>query len=103
MNGNELMDFALRKRPCVYVLASERNGTLYIGVTSSLPQRMDQHSKGLIDGFAKKHGTKLLVCYEMHTTMAEAIARETRHISRQHWNRGVVEVGPFRVELLDGR
>jgi putative endonuclease len=64
------------KRPCVYILASKPYGTLYVGVTSDLSQRMAQHSQGLIEGFTKKYAVKLLMYYEMHETMDVAIARE---------------------------
>lgn len=64
------------KRPCVYLLASQRNGTLYIGVTSNLVQRIWQHKEGLADGFTKKYGVKLLVWFELHETMESAISRE---------------------------
>ncbi len=64
------------KLPCVYLLASRRNGTLYVGVTSNLVQRVWQHKEGLVDGFTKRYGVKLLVWYEVHATMASAIARE---------------------------
>lgn len=64
------------KQPCVYMLASQRNGTLYVGVTSNLVQRVWQHKDGLADGFTKKYGVKLLVWYEQHETMESAIARE---------------------------
>ncbi len=64
------------KQPCVYILASCRNGTLYVGVTSDLPLRMSQHTQGLIEGFTKKYNVKLLVYYEMHENMELAIRRE---------------------------
>ena len=57
-------------------MASQRNGTLYTGVTSSLVHRAWQHRDGLIEGFTKRHSCKLLVWYELHATMADAIARE---------------------------
>jgi putative endonuclease len=63
-------------QPAVYLMASKRNGTLYTGVTSDLPQRAWQHREGLIEGFTKRHGCKLLVWYELHSTMEYAIARE---------------------------
>ncbi len=62
--------------PCVYILASKRNGVLYIGVTSALADRMAQHTHGLIEGFTKRYGVKLLVYYEFHATMPDAIRRE---------------------------
>jgi predicted GIY-YIG superfamily endonuclease len=64
------------KRPAVYIMASKRNGTLYTGVTSSLLHRAWQHREGLIDGFSKQYGCKLIVWYELHATMPDAIARE---------------------------
>ena len=66
------------KHPCVYILASGPNGILYVGVTSSLAQRMAQHDQGLIEGFTKKHNIKFLVYYEYFNTMPEAILREKR-------------------------
>jgi putative endonuclease len=64
------------KQPAVYIMASRRNGTLYAGVTSNLPQRAYQHREGLIPGFTKRYGCKLLVWYERHETMESAILRE---------------------------
>lgn len=58
------------------MLASQRNGTLYIGVTSNLAQRIWQHREGLAEGFTQKHGVKMLVWYEQHETIESAIARE---------------------------
>ncbi|MGL5362027.1 MAG: GIY-YIG nuclease family protein [Bosea sp. (in: a-proteobacteria)] len=62
--------------PCVYIMANKRNGTLYTGVTSNLAQRAWQHREGQADGFTRRYGCKLLVYYEPHETMLEAIARE---------------------------
>jgi predicted GIY-YIG superfamily endonuclease len=64
------------KQPCVDITASRRNRTLYTGVTSNLPKRAFEHREGLVSGFTKKHGCKILVWYELHDTMLEAIARE---------------------------
>ena len=64
------------KIPCVYIMASERNGTLYTGVTSNLVQRVYQHKNGIIEGFSKKYLCKLLVWYEVHENMESAILRE---------------------------
>ncbi len=64
------------KQPCVYILASKRNGTLYVGVTSDLLRRTGLHKQDLIDGFTKRHGVHLLVYYEAHKTMPDAIRRE---------------------------
>jgi putative endonuclease len=66
----------MKKQPAVYMMASRRNGTLYVGVTSNLPQRIWQHRTNLIGGFTKRYGCKCFVWYEMHSTMLDAIARE---------------------------
>jgi predicted GIY-YIG superfamily endonuclease len=58
------------------MMASKRNGTLYVGVTSDLPKRAFEHREGLVKGFSKKYGCKLLVWYELHGTMVDAITRE---------------------------
>jgi len=64
------------KAPCVYILANQRNGTLYCGVTSDLPRRVHEHRTGALEGFTKRYGCKRLVWYEPHARMDEAIARE---------------------------
>lgn len=60
----------------VYILASQRNGTLYVGVTSDLAPRIQLHREGQIAGFTQKYGCKLLVWYEQHNYMHEALKRE---------------------------
>jgi putative endonuclease len=60
----------------VYVMASQRNGTLYTGVTTDLARRAYQHREGLLPGFTDKHGCKLLVWYEEYLDVADAIYRE---------------------------
>jgi putative endonuclease len=64
------------KQPAVYMVANRRNGTLYTGVTSNLPQRIWQHRTGVVGGFTKRYGCKTLVWYELHSTMNNAITRE---------------------------
>ena len=64
------------KQPCVYILASRRNGTLYVGVTSNLPQRVWQHKNNAVAGFTSRYGVHTLVWYESHETMESAIVRE---------------------------
>ncbi len=64
------------KRPAVYIMANKRNGTLYTGVTSNLPQRVWQHREGVADGFTKERGCKMLVWCEQAETMEGAILRE---------------------------
>ena len=83
----------MRKDPCVYILASGRNGTLYIGVTSDLVGRMSLHIQNLLPGFTAKHCVHQLVYYEMHTTMDEAIRREKQ---LKKWNR------EWKIRLIEG-
>lgn len=71
-------DELLMKLPAVYIMANKRNGTLYTGVTSQLPQRVCQHREGMADGFTKRYGCKMLVWYEIAPTMESAIMREKR-------------------------
>ena len=66
------MDF----QPCVYILASKRNGTLYTGVTRNLVKRVYQHRQGETQGFSKRYGVNRLVYVESHVTMEAAITRE---------------------------
>jgi len=66
----------MTKLPCVYIMASERNGTIYVGVTSDLPGRVWQHREGIVEGFTKRYGCRLLVWFERHDTMESAIMRE---------------------------
>jgi putative endonuclease len=72
------------KQPCVYILASGKHGTLYIGVTSNLMQRMNQHREGLTKGFTSKHGVFRLVRYELLGDMESAIRREKQ---LKNWHR----------------
>jgi putative endonuclease len=80
------------KLPVVYILASDRNGTLYIGVTSNLIQRIWQHRNDVVEGFSKKYKAHKLVYFEQHATMANAILRE-RQIKK--WNRA------WKLELIE--
>jgi putative endonuclease len=66
----------MERQPCVYLLASKRNGTLYTGVTSNLLKRVWEHKHHTIEGFTKKYGVTALVWYEVHETMESAIRRE---------------------------
>jgi putative endonuclease len=74
----------MEKEFAVYILASRRNGTLYIGVTSNLPKRLWEHREGVVDGFTKEYGVKTLVWFEMHDNAEAAITREKR---LKKWNR----------------
>ena len=74
----------VERQPCVYILASGRHGTLYIGVTSNLLARLQQHREGLIKGFTSRYGVTRLVHFEMADTMEAAIGREK---ALKKWNR----------------
>ncbi|MFC4762810.1 GIY-YIG nuclease family protein [Dyella koreensis] len=80
------------RQPCVYMLASQRNGTLYIGVTSDLIKRIWQHKHDVVDGFSKRFGVHTLVWYELHETMESAILREkTLKGWRRAWKARLIE------------
>ena len=64
------------KQPCVYILASDRNGTLYVGVTSDLIKLVWEHKNDLVPGFTKRYSVHELVWYDLHDSMESAIARE---------------------------
>ena len=66
----------MERQPCVYMLASKQNGTLYTGVTSNLLKRVWEHKNNLIESFSSKYGVHTLVWYELHDTMESAIQRE---------------------------
>ena len=68
----------------VCILASRRNGTLYIGMTDNLIQRVWMHRNGLLPGFTKRYGVKTLVWYEQHETREQALIRERQ---MKKWNR----------------
>ena len=74
----------MSKQFCVYLLASKRNGTLYIGVTSDLVGRVWQHRNKAADGFTAKYGVTRLVYYELHESAESAISREKQ---MKKWNR----------------
>jgi putative endonuclease len=72
------------KRAWVYIMTNRPNGTLYTGVTSDLARRVWEHRKGLVDGFTKRYGLKLLVYVEPYTDISFAIQRER---NMKHWPR----------------
>ena len=82
----------IQKRPCVYILASRRNGTLYIGVTSDLVLRIWQHRSNAMAGFVQDYGVHRLVFAEFHDTMEAAILREKR---LKKWRRA------WKLELIE--
>ena len=91
------------KEPCVYIAASRRNGVLYIGVTGDLHGRMTEHDQGLLEGFTKRYGVKLLVYYETHDSFEEAIRRETQLKKwRRTWKVRLIEsMNPEWLNLFD--
>jgi len=79
-------------QPAVYILASQRNGTLYTGVTSILVKRIWEHKNNLIESFTKRYGVHLLVYFELHSDMKSAITRE-KQIKK--WNRA------WKIRLIE--
>jgi putative endonuclease len=82
----------VNKQPAVYILASKRNGTLYLGVTSDLAKRIWEHKNNVLEGFSKRYGVHLLVWYELHETMESAIQREKQ---MKEWKR------KWKLELIE--
>jgi putative endonuclease len=80
------------KQPVVYILASKRNGTLYIGVTSGLIKRIWEHKNNLVEGFTKRYRVHNLVWYELHENMESAILREK---TLKEWKR------MWKLELIE--
>ncbi len=91
------------KEPCLYILASKRNGTLYIGSTSNLVQRIYQYKHEVIEGFTKKHNVKLLVYYEQHATLDKALTRENQmKLWKRQWKIELIERdNPQWLDLYD--
>jgi len=92
------------KQPCVYMMASGRNGTLYVGVTANLIARVSQHRAGAVEGFSKKYGVTLLVWFEFHETMTEAIAREKLIKNwKRVWKKDLIRAcNPYWLDLYPG-
>lgn len=81
------------KAPCVYLLASGKYGTLYVGVTSDPIKRVWEHRNSAVDGFSKTYGTHHLVWFEQHDTMESAILREKALKKwRRNWKLNLIEV-----------
>ena len=76
----------------VYIMASKRYGTLYIGITSDIVKRASEHKSGIADGFTKKYKIKMLVYYERHETAESAIVREKQ---MKEWKRS------WKLELIE--
>ena len=99
--GNPASLAAMEKQFYVYIVASDRNGTLYIGVTSNLIQRIWQHQEKQVEGFTKKYDVQKLVWFEPHENADSAIARE-KQIKK--WNRDwkirlIEETNPYWNDL----
>ena len=90
MVGNDIEN--MPKTYYVYILASKRNGTLYIGVSSDLIKRVWEHKNNVVEGFSDKYGTHMLVWYELHERMESAITREKRI---KKWDR------QWKLELIE--
>ena len=80
------------KAGCVYIMASGKNGTIYTGVTSDLTKRAYEHREGLIDGFTRKYGCKLLVWFEVYDDLQEARRRE---LQIKEWKRA------WKIRLIE--
>ena len=74
----------MEKHPAVHILVSQRNGTLYIGVTSNLVKRIWEHKNDLVEGFTRQYGCHTLVYFEQYEDMTNAIQREKQ---MKKWNR----------------
>ncbi|TNE58750.1 MAG: GIY-YIG nuclease family protein [Alphaproteobacteria bacterium] len=93
----------MAKHGYVYILTNQRNGTLYIGVTSNLPKRIWEHRNGVVPGFTKSHGLKILVYYEAFDDIAEARLRELQMKKwRRAWKLRIIEeMNPQWLDLYD--
>ncbi|MCP5382884.1 MAG: GIY-YIG nuclease family protein [Kordiimonadaceae bacterium] len=91
------------KSPCVYMMASGLNGTLYIGVTSNLQKRVWQHKNNVIDGFTQKYNVHFLVYYELHQTMEDAILREKQLKKwKRDWKKKLIaKMNPDWLDLFE--
>jgi len=90
-------------QPCIYILASKRHGTLYIGVTSDLPRRVAEHKGGGVPGFTSRYGVTRLVYFEPHDRMEGAIQRERQLKEwRRAWKIRLIEtLNPWWRDLYD--
>lgn len=82
----------MEKSGCVYIMASRRNGTLYIGVTSDLAKPAWEHREGLIGGFTRRYGCKFLVWYQAFDSLDEARRGE---LQMKEWRRA------WKIELIE--
>jgi len=91
------------REPAVYIMASERNGTLDVGVTSDIGHRVYEHREGVIAGFTKRYGCKILVWFEFYESMIDAIAREKniKGQSRKYKLRLIEDFNPEWKDLFE--
>ena len=91
----------MEKQPAVYILASKRNGTLYVGVTSNLIKRVWEHKNDFVEGFTQKYQVHQLVWYEMHEDIASALTREKQLKEwKRKWKLDLIEsVNPEWCDL----
>ena len=82
----------MNRQPAVYILASKRNGTLYVGVTSDLIKRVWEHKNNVVKGFTERYSVHQLVWYELHETMEPAIRKEKM---LKNWKR------VWKLELIE--
>lgn len=89
-------------QPAVYMMANRRNGAIYVGVTSDLSRRVWQHKQGKGSAFTSRYGCKLLVWFELHSTMEQAILREKqiKGGSRRKKIRLIEEINPIWLDLF---
>ncbi len=76
----------------VYIISNHKNGTIYVGVTTNIIKRIDEHKRKVIDGFSKKYGLNQLVWYEEHPDILSAISREKQ---LKKWNRA------WKINLIE--
>ncbi|MCX5918173.1 MAG: GIY-YIG nuclease family protein [Deltaproteobacteria bacterium] len=93
----------MNKQPAVYILASKRNGTLYVGVTSDLVKRVWEHKNNMMEGFTKQYNVPELVWYELHESMESAIVREKKLKDwKRAWKLKLIESkNPEWLDLFD--
>ena len=94
VRGNDKNETMTQHNYYVYIMASQRNGTLYIGVTNDIERRVAEHKQGLVEGFTEKYGVKQLVYLELFSNIEDAIRREKQ---LKKWNRA------WKIDLIEKR
>lgn len=103
LRRNDVVECEMEKRFFVYILASQKNGTLYIGVTSDLKKRIWEHKNNVVEGFTEKYKVHNLVWYEQHDNAESAITREKQMKEwKREWKiKRIVEMNPEWKDLYD--